>query len=49
MGKHQSWALDILTRAVIAKISGSVTIKFDKGMIVGCKTEHNEKPPIDEK
>lgn len=47
MRDRQSWVIDVLSRAVIAKISGSVTIKFDKGLIVGCKTEHNEKPPID--
>lgn len=47
MRDRQSWAIDVISRAMLAKISGSVTIKFDKGLIVGCKTEHNEKPPID--
>lgn len=47
MNKRQSWVMDILTRAILNKISGEVAIRFDKGLIVGCRTEQNEKPPID--
>lgn len=46
--KRLDWAVNALKRAQIAKVSGSFTVKFDKGLIVGCKTEHNEKPPVDE-
>jgi len=45
--RRLSWAVDALKRAQLSGVSGSFTVKFDKGLVVGCKTEHNEKPPID--
>lgn len=47
--KRLSWDFNILKRAQLSSVSGSVTIKMDNGLIVGCKTEHNEKPILDEK
>lgn len=45
--KRLSWVIDALKRAQISGVCGSFTVKLDKGLVVGCKTEHNEKPPLD--
>lgn len=45
--KRLSWVVDALKRAQMAGVCGSFTVKLDKGLVVGCKTEHNEKPPLD--
>lgn len=47
--RRLSWAFDVVKRAHLGAVSGCVTIKFDNGLIVGCRTEHNEKPILDEK
>lgn len=45
--KQIQWAMNVVKRAQLSSVSGSVTIKMDRGLVVGCKTEHNEKPPLD--
>lgn len=39
-----SWAVNLITRAVLGKLRGSITIHFNDGEIVNSKTEFYEKP-----
>lgn len=42
------WATQILVREMQSETYGSVTFKFDRGVIVSVKTERNEKPTLDD-
>lgn len=45
--KHMQWAVDLIKRAQIGKLRGSVTIHFNDGFMVSSETKHNEKAPLD--
>lgn len=42
--KLVSWAVNLITRAVLGKLRGSITIHFNDGEIVNSETKFYEKP-----